>query len=172
MAPDSGTPWHPKIGLALGGGVARGFAHIGVLRALEKHGIVPDIVVGTSIGAVVGAAYLAGKLDIMEDWARSLNRFRILSYLDFRVNSGGLINGTRLVATLEEHMGGMTIEDLGRPFIGRALFFLADQQCEILHVRHLWSGAKPCAPLSTYSTNDAALIRQGGGNQAEAPGLR
>jgi len=120
MAPDSETPWHPKIGLALGGGVARGFAHIGVLRALEKHGIVPDIVVGTSIGAVVGAAYLAGKLDIMEAWARSLNRLRILSYLDFRVNSGGLINGARLISTLEEHMGGMTIEDLGRPFIAVA----------------------------------------------------
>ena len=88
MAPDSETSWHPLVGLALGGGVARGFAHIGVLRTLEKYGIVPDIVVGTSIGAVVGAAYLAGKLDIMEDWARSLNRFRILSYLDFRVRSG------------------------------------------------------------------------------------
>ena len=73
--------------------MARGFAHIGVLRALEKHGIVPDIVVGTSIGAVVGAAYLAGKLDVMEDWARSLNRFRVLSYLDFRVRSAGLIGG-------------------------------------------------------------------------------
>ena len=120
MAPDSETPWHPKIGLALGGGVARGFAHIGVLRALEKHGIVPDIVVGTSIGAVVGAAYLAGKLDILEDWARSLNRFRILSYLDFRVNSGGLINGNRLVATLEEHMGSLTIEDLGSSFVAVA----------------------------------------------------
>ena len=53
MAPDSDTHWHPQIGLALGGGVARGFAHIGVLRTLEKYGIVPDIVVGTSIGAVV-----------------------------------------------------------------------------------------------------------------------
>src|SRR3954465_705985 len=121
MAPDSSEPhWHPQIGLALGGGVARGFAHIGVLRALEKAGIVPDIVVGTSIGAVVGAAYLAGKLDVMEEWARSLNRFRILSYLDFRMNSGGLINGSRLVDTLEKHLGGMMIEDLGRPFIAVA----------------------------------------------------
>jgi NTE family protein len=120
MSPDSETPWHPQIGLALGGGVARGFAHIGVLRALERNGIVPDIVVGTSIGAVVGAAYLAGKLDVMEAWARSLNRFRILSYLDFRVNTGGLINGSRLVDTLEEHLGGLNIEDLGRPFIAVA----------------------------------------------------
>src|SRR5476651_788527 len=120
MAPDSETPWHPKIGLALGGGVARGFAHIGVLRALEKHGIVPDIVVGTSIGAVVGAAYLAGKLDVMEEWARSLNRFRILSYLDFRVRSAGFINGNRLVAALHEHLGDIKIEDLDRPFVAIA----------------------------------------------------
>ena len=120
MAPDSEAPWHPLIGVALGGGVARGFAHIGVVRALEKHGIVPDIVIGTSIGAVVGAAYLAGKLDVMEDWARSLNRFRILSYLDFRVRSGGLINGGRLVTALEEHLGDLKIEGLDRPFIAVA----------------------------------------------------
>src|ERR1700760_2143470 len=124
MAPDTETPseasWHPQIGLALGGGVGRGFAHIGVLRALERNGIVPDIISGTSIGAVVGAAYLAGKLDVLEDWARSLNRFRILSYLDFRVNSGGLIGGTRLVSTLRQHLGDATIEGLERPFIAVA----------------------------------------------------
>jgi NTE family protein len=113
------TRWHPKIGLILGGGVARGFAHIGALRTLLKHGIVPDIVIGTSIGAVVGAAYLAGKLDVMEEWARSLNRFRIMSYLDFRV-SAGLINGNRLVAALNEHLGDINIEDLDRPFLAVA----------------------------------------------------
>ena len=112
--------WHPKIGLALGGGVARGFAHIGALRALNKAGIFPDIIAGTSIGAVVGAAYLAGKLDVLEDWARGLNRFRIMSYLDFRVRSGGLINGGRLAATLREHLGDMTIEMLDRPFVAIA----------------------------------------------------
>jgi NTE family protein len=64
MAADSEALWHPLIGMALGGGLAHGFAHIGVPRALEKHGIVPDIVIGTSIGAVVGAAYLAGAEDV------------------------------------------------------------------------------------------------------------
>jgi NTE family protein len=120
MSPDSETPWRPRLALALGGGVARGFAHIGVLRALERNGIVPEIVVGTSIGAVVGAAYLAGKLDVIEDWARSLNRLRILSYLDFKVTSGGLINGNKLVATLEEHLGGLTIEGFDRRFMAIA----------------------------------------------------
>jgi NTE family protein len=112
--------WRPKIGLALGGGVARGFAHIGVLRALLRAGIEPDIIAGTSIGAVVGAAYLAGKLDEMEEWARSLNRLRILSYLDFRVRSAGLIGGDRLVKTLTQHLGDSSFDDLDREFVAIA----------------------------------------------------
>ena len=85
---DKNSPEHqPGIGLALGGGLARGFAHIGVLNVLMREGIRPTIVAGTSIGAVVGAAYLSGKLKTLEDWALSLNRMRILSYLDFRVRS-------------------------------------------------------------------------------------
>ena len=56
----------PVIGLALGGGAARGFAHIGIVRTLMDHGIVPSVVVGTSIGAVVGGAYAAGHLDTLE----------------------------------------------------------------------------------------------------------
>src|SRR5690349_4420087 len=63
-----GTTRRPVIGLALGGGAARGFAHIGMLRTLMAHGIVPDVVVGTSIGAVVGGAYAAGQLDTLEEW--------------------------------------------------------------------------------------------------------
>jgi NTE family protein len=117
---DERHSWRPKIGLALGGGVARGFAHIGVLRALNKAGIFPDVIAGTSIGAVVGAAYLAGKLDVLEDWAQSLNRFRIMSYLDFGVRGGGLINGGRLAATLRDHLGDMTIEMLDKPFVAIA----------------------------------------------------
>ncbi|MGZ5852355.1 MAG: patatin-like phospholipase family protein, partial [Hyphomicrobium sp.] len=61
-----------KIGLALGGGAARGWAHIGVIRALAEHGIKPDIIVGTSIGAVVGACYAGGHLGSLESFARGL----------------------------------------------------------------------------------------------------
>ena len=57
----------PKIGLALGGGVARGWAHIGIMRVLMEEGIRPDIIAGTSIGAVVGGCYSAGKLDALEE---------------------------------------------------------------------------------------------------------
>lgn len=105
-----------KIGLALGGGVARGWAHIGVIRALINAGIKPDIIAGTSIGAVVGGCYAAGHLDQLEDFARNLNRRRVLGYLDFNLSGTGLITGQRLVERLEQHMGTRNIEDLDRRF--------------------------------------------------------
>lgn len=108
-----GTTRRPIIGLALGGGAARGFAHIGILRTLIANGIVPDVVVGTSIGAVVGGAYAAGQLDTLEDWGRSLQGVRnILGYLDIRLNGSGLIGGEKLATRLEEAIGQTLIEDL------------------------------------------------------------
>jgi len=110
----------PGIGLALGGGMARGFAHIGVLRALNNHGIFPTTIAGTSIGAVVGGCYLANKLDEFEEWALSLNRLKIFSYLDFRVRSAGLVGGKKLKETLGQHFEDMTFEDLPNKFISIA----------------------------------------------------
>src|SRR5471030_2497190 len=106
----------PIIGLALGGGAARGFAHIGILRTLIAHGIVPNVVVGTSIGAVVGGAYAAGHLDTLEQWARSLQPRNILGYLDIRLNGSGLIGGDRLASQLEAALGQTLIEDLPLKF--------------------------------------------------------
>lgn len=108
------------IGLALGSGMARGFAHIGVLRVLNKNGIYPSIVAGSSIGALVGGSYLAGKLDDLEDWALKLNRFKVFSYLDFRVRSAGLIGGNKLEKIMESYFHDMTIESLPHPFIAIA----------------------------------------------------
>jgi NTE family protein len=107
-----GTVRRPVIGLALGGGAARGFAHIGIVRTLVAHGIVPNVVVGTSIGAVVGGAYAAGHLDTLEEWARSLQPRNIFGYLDIRLNGSGLIGGAKLAAQLEAAMGATLIEDL------------------------------------------------------------
>ncbi len=103
----------PRIGVALGSGIARGWAHIGVLKALENAGIKPDIVCGTSIGAVVGASYMAGKIDLLEEWARGVTSFGILRYLDIRLGSGGLIAGRRLRALLRENFRNQQINDLG-----------------------------------------------------------
>ena len=87
---------HPGIALALGGGVARGWAHIGILRALDEADIPVKMIAGTSIGALVGGCYLAGKLDQLEEFALSLSPRRILSFLDFSLRGSGLISGYRL----------------------------------------------------------------------------
>ncbi len=108
----------PKIGLALGGGVGRGWAHIGVIRALEAAGIKPDVVAGTSIGALVGGAYLAGHLDTLEEWARSLNRRRMLGYLDFTLGAaGGFLGGARLEKLMHKYLGETKFEDLDTKFV-------------------------------------------------------
>ncbi|GIQ78661.1 phospholipase [Bradyrhizobium sp. RD5-C2] len=106
----------PVIGLALGGGAARGFAHIGIIKTLLAHGIVPNVVVGTSIGSVVGGAYAAGHIDKLEQWARSLQPRSVLGYLDIRLNGSGLIGGTKLAAEIEAALGQVMIEDLAVKF--------------------------------------------------------
>ena len=120
--PDLGTPAHatprtgvakcPAIGLALGGGAARGFAHIGVLKALDRAGIRPSVVAGTSIGAVVGGIWAAGKLDTLEEWALSLTKRNVLGLLDFNLGAAGLIGGRRLMELMRRNVGGIAIEDL------------------------------------------------------------
>jgi len=85
----------PIIGLALGGGSARGWSHIGVIRVLQRAGIEPQVVCGTSIGALVGAAYAGGQLDWLESWVRSLTWQGVLRLLDITID-GGLIRGDKL----------------------------------------------------------------------------
>jgi len=116
--PEKSAP--PKIGIALGSGLARGFAHIGVMRALKRYGIEPTIVSGTSMGALVGGAYLADRLDEVEDWAYKLTKMKVLSYLDFKVKSSGLIGGEKLVKLMSDNFGDIKIEDLEHPFIAIA----------------------------------------------------
>jgi NTE family protein len=113
----------PTIGLALGGGAARGFAHIGVMRTLLAHGIVPDVVVGTSIGAVVGGCYAANELDNLETWARSLTVRGILSYLDLSLSGSGLIGGGHLASILETGLKESRIDDLPIRFAAIATEF-------------------------------------------------
>ena len=110
----------PKIGIALGGGAARGWAHIGVLKSLVEAGLEPDIVAGTSIGAVAGACYVTGRLDALEDFACALTRRRMFGFLDFNFGGSGLITGQRLSARLENHLQNYTIEGLDRRFVAVA----------------------------------------------------
>ncbi len=109
-----------KIGIAFGGGAARGWAHIGVLRALLQAGIVPDIIAGTSIGAVVGGCYSAGRLDELEGFARDLTRRKVFGYLDFNLTGSGLITGQRVVERLEGHLAGIDIKQVVPRFVAVA----------------------------------------------------
>ena len=129
---------HPPIGLALGGGVARGWAHIGAIRALIEAGIRPDIISGTSIGALVGAAYIAGKLDTIEDWARSLTKRKMISYMDIRWGGSGLMRGDRLAKVLNHYFGGVNIEDLDRKFAAVA--------CDLRTGYEVWLQNGPLVP--------------------------
>lgn len=113
-------PPKAKLSLALGGGAARGWAHIGVLRALDEAGIEVGMIAGTSIGALVGGCYLAGKLDELENFARSLTMRRMAALLDLTIGGSGLLGGMRLTKRMQEHLENMSIEDLGRPFVAVA----------------------------------------------------
>lgn len=104
-----------KIGLALGSGSARGWAHIGVLRALAEHGVYPDIICGTSIGALVGAAYAADELDPLENWVREMSMGDMLRLVDVSLSTG-LLKGKRLVRYLRENFSDRPIESLPLPF--------------------------------------------------------
>jgi NTE family protein len=106
----------PVLGLALGGGAARGWAHIGVLRELEAHGIRPDIVVGTSVGAIAGGCYAAGKLAELEKFCRTLTKSRVFTLMDLSFSGSGLIGGGRLKNRLERELAGVEIESLSPKF--------------------------------------------------------
>ena len=133
------------IALALGGGAARGWAHIGVLRALDEAGIEIDMIAGTSIGALVGGCYLAGKLDELEEFARSLTKRRIFGLLDLHLGGNGLFGGMKLTARMQQHMAGTTFADLPKPFVCVAA------EIRTGHVIWLSSGSLITAMRASYA---------------------
>ena len=104
----------PRIGLALGSGGARGWSHIGVIHALHDLGVRPDVVCGTSIGALVGAAYAAGDLERLERWVRGLTRGDVLRMMDVAWG-GGLIKGRRLFEFFAAHIEDRDLAALALP---------------------------------------------------------
>ena len=103
------------IALALGGGAALGWAHIGVLRVLEEAGVPVAAVAGTSIGALAAVCLAAGRLDVLETIARGTTRTRMLAYLDPHLRRGAWLGGRRIARELAEHLGDRTFEDLAIP---------------------------------------------------------
>jgi NTE family protein len=110
-------PSRRRVGIALGSGSARGLAHIGVLQALCELGIEPDIVCGSSIGALVGASFVTGKLDDLAGWAGALSTSDVLKFMGIRLMAqGGMAEAGRLIAHLRDICGEHNIEDLPKPF--------------------------------------------------------
>ncbi|MBT0586328.1 patatin-like phospholipase RssA [Alteromonas oceanisediminis] len=105
-----------KIGLALGAGAARGWTHIGVIKALEKMGIEIDIVAGCSIGAYVGAAYASGHLLALEEWASSLTEWQVFALLGVGIRRGGLASGQKVFDKLMNDLCFESFEEMHKPF--------------------------------------------------------
>lgn len=108
-------PRTPKLGLVLGSGSARGWAHIGVLQVLQEEGVRPDLVCGASIGALVGAAYAAGELERFTQWVTSLGVRDVFGFMDFKL-SGGMLKGEKLIDFWRSHFADFDIQASPLPF--------------------------------------------------------
>lgn len=105
-----------KLGIVFGSGAARGWAHIGIMNELNKMGIHPHVVTGTSIGSLVGAAVASGRLSELEEWVGGLTNWQVLGLLDWGLGKGGLVSGQRVFDKIAETIGELTFEELKIPF--------------------------------------------------------
>lgn len=117
-----------KVGLALGGGGARGWAHIGVIRALEEHNVPIDYIAGTSIGALVGAIYVHGELHRLEDFATDITTDTLISMMDISFPGLGLVDGKHVRNFLHDYLVDAQIEATKIPFRCVATNFLLKQE--------------------------------------------
>src|SRR6266446_5768556 len=117
----------PKLGIALGSGSARGWAHIGVLLALKERGIAPDFIAGCSMGAMVGAAFAAGRIEQLETWALSLDWKRVVGLVDFGLR-GGVFKGDRLLNLYEGQFVECPFSELQVPFAAVATDLATGQE--------------------------------------------
>jgi NTE family protein len=105
-----------KLGLALGGGAALGWSHIGAIQALEENDIKPDIVAGTSIGSLVGACYIADQFEALEAVARGMSRIGMMRFADVQIGKNGFLRGDPIEKELRQYLRDMKIEELSIPF--------------------------------------------------------
>ena len=152
-----------RLGLALGSGSARGWAHIGVIRALEERGIKPDIVCGTSIGALVGGAYAAGELDRLEKWVTGIAWTTVLRLMDLTWR-GGLIRGTRLFILFGTMLADREIDELPIPYGAIATELQSGRELWLRHGKLLEAVRASCAMpgLLTPVVRDGAVLVDGG----------
>ncbi|MDH5596698.1 MAG: patatin-like phospholipase family protein [Candidatus Peregrinibacteria bacterium] len=120
-----------KIGLALGGGGARGCAHVGVIKALEKAGVEISFVAGTSIGALVGGIYAAGHLKELEDFLRKIKWHDVARQFDPTVRRNGMFKGEKVMKLVDQLIGGKTFKDCEKLFVAVATDFLTGKEVRL-----------------------------------------
>ncbi len=117
-----------NISLVLGSGGARGYAHIGVIEELLKSGYEIKSISGSSIGAMIGALYACGKLDLFKEWVLSLDFLDVVKLVDFSFGKTGLIQGDKVFQIIEEMIGDVLIEDLPIAFTAVATDIMAQKE--------------------------------------------
>jgi len=153
----------PRIGLALGSGSARGWAHIGAIRALEERGVKPDIICGSSIGALVGAPYASGQLDKLEQWCTSLAWTTVVRLMDISW-SGGLIRGARLFNLFNTILDDVDIDQLSVPYGAVATELGSGREIWLRHGKMLDAVRASCAMPGIFrpAVRDGVLLVDGG----------
>lgn len=155
-----------KIGLALGSGAARGWAHVGVLRALNEIGLKPDILCGTSVGAVVGAAFLTDQLEALQEYAQSFGMLGALKLLDITFSRGGLVSVEKAYEMFRNPRTDVPIESLPIPFAaiatdlstGKEVWLREGHMLDVVRASAAIPGLFPAVPFQGMWLADGALV--------------
>jgi len=153
----------PVVGVALGSGTARGWAHIGVLQGLEEIGVRPQVVAGTSIGALVGSVYVAGQLQEFAEWVQKLSVRDVFGLLDLTF-SGGMVKGERLFGLFVERHPNPNIEELPQRFVSVATEMHSGREIWITRGPVLSAARASCAMPGLFSPvkHDGRWMLDGG----------
>jgi len=155
-----------KIGLALGSGAAKGWAHIGVINALTRAGVEIDVVAGCSVGALIGAAYVNDKLPQMEKWVSAFRYWDVIRLMDLSWQRGGLLRGERVFNHVRQLITHNALESCGKPFgvvatnlsTGRELWLTEGDLHQAVRASCSMPGLLPPVGYNGYWLVDGAVV--------------
>jgi len=158
----------PKLGLALGSGASRGWSHIGVIKALLREGIEPDVVCGTSVGAIIGGSYVAGNLEKLEHWVLSSTRTDVLRFFDIKFSQSGFVDTKRLSWFLHNYVAAedQRIEDMPKKYAavstnldtGREVWFMEGRLADAVRASMALPGLFPAIRHEQRWLVDGGLV--------------
>lgn len=158
----------PRIGLALGSGASRGWSHIGVIKALLAEGVEPDVVCGTSVGALIGASYVAGNLGKLENWVLGSTRSDVLRFLDINLSQSGFVDTDRLNSFLHSYVATeiQRIEDMPKTYAavstnletGREVWFTQGGLVDAVRASMAMPGLFPAVRVDQRWLVDGGLV--------------